>query len=298
MNTSKAMSGPSLSLENMQLPAPLVNDAISKAFSEDLGLAGDITTNGIIPRKASARCQIVARDHGIIAGIGVAEAAFRQIDQNIVVSSALHDGNETQPGNIVATVEGNARAILTAERVALNFLGHMSGIATLTQAYVAKTAGSKAQIIDTRKTTPGLRAFEKYAVRAGGGMNHRAGLFDAVLIKDNHIAIAGGIDQAIAKAKATVGHLTKIEVEVDTLDQLAEVLEHDIDAVLLDNMTVEELRQAVALVDGRVLCEASGGVTLATVADIAQTGVDLISVGALTHSVPIFDFGLDFAATG
>ncbi len=272
----------------------LIAGAVAAALAEDLGLAGDVTTDACIPAEARAKAVIAARQPGVIAGLAVAEAAFRHLDPAVRFEALSPDGSNVARGAIVARIEGSARAVLTAERVALNFMGRMSGIATLTRAYADAIAGTKARIIDTRKTTPGLRAFEKYAVRAGGGMNHRVGLFDAVLIKDNHIVAAGGVGSAIGAARARVGHMVKIEIEVDTLDQLNEALTHKIDAVLLDNMSLDQLREAVRIVAGRVLTEASGGVTLETVRAIAETGVDLISAGALTHSAPVLDLGLDF----
>ncbi len=272
----------------------LVEQAVAAALAEDLGLAGDITTEATIPPQATARGVFAARKPGVVAGLAVAAAAFRRLDPAVRMDVRVPDGSRIDAKAVVARVSGNARALLTAERVALNFLGRMSGIATLTRAYVDRIAGTKAEIIDTRKTTPGLRAFEKYAVRAGGGMNHRVGLFDAVLIKDNHIVVAGGVGPAIEAARARAGHMVKIEIEVDTLEQLDEVLTHRIDAVLLDNMTPDQLREAVRRVAGRVITEASGGVSLDTVRAIAEAGVDLISVGALTHSAPVLDLGLDF----
>lgn len=280
-------------MTDARLPHHLIRSAVATALSEDLGLAGDVTSDAVIQPDWTARGTITARVPGVVAGLDVAAEAFRQLDGAIGFEGVVADGSAVEAGMTVAHVAGNARAILTAERVALNFLGRMSGIASLTRRYVERVAGTGATIVDTRKTTPGLRAFEKYAVRAGGGMNHRVGLFDAVLIKDNHVAVAGGVTTAITAARAHVGHMVKIEVEVDTLDQLAEALGHDIDAVLLDNMAPEDLRQAVKLCAGRVVTEASGGVNLDTVTAIAEAGVDLISVGALTHSAPVMDFGLD-----
>lgn len=277
-----------------RLPASLVNEAVSRALAEDLGLAGDITTSATIPLQARAAGTIGARRPGVAAGIALAEAAFRALDAEAEFVVHAADGTRIEPGQVVCRVAGNARALLQAERVALNFLGRLSGIATLTRQYVDAIAGTKAAIVDTRKTTPGLRALEKFAVRCGGGHNHRFGLFDAVLIKDNHIAAAGGIAAAIKAARAHAGHMVRIEVEVDTLDQLAVALDLPIDAVLLDNMTLDDLSRAVAMAGGRVVTEASGGVSLATVRGIAETGVDLISVGALTHSAPVLDLGLDF----
>ncbi|MGD9783577.1 MAG: carboxylating nicotinate-nucleotide diphosphorylase [Hyphomicrobiaceae bacterium] len=277
------------------LPQPLIARAVAEALAEDLGLVGDITTAATIPAEAKARAMLRTRKTGVVSGLDVAEAAFRALDPAISFSCLCADGDEVPAGATLSNIEGDARAILSAERVALNFMGRMSGIATLTARYVGAVAQSRAAIVDTRKTTPGLRAFEKYAVRCGGGCNHRIGLFDAVLIKDNHIAAAGGIGTAVAAARRNAGHMVKIEVEVDSLEQLAEALQHRIDAVLLDNMSPETLRRAVEMVAGRALTEASGGVSLENVAAIAETGVDLISVGALTHSAPVLDLGLDFA---
>jgi nicotinate-nucleotide pyrophosphorylase (carboxylating) len=276
------------------VPGHLVEGAVRAALAEDLGLVGDITTNAIVPAAATAAGVLVARRPGVIAGLPLAEAAFRALDPEVRFEALVGEGQPVAAGAAAARVSGRARALLSAERVALNFLGRLSGIATLTRRYVDAIAGTRARIIDTRKTTPGLRALEKYAVRAGGGMNHRTGLFDAVLIKDNHIVAAGGIGAAIEAARARAGHMVKIEVEVDTLDQLAEALQHRIDAVLLDNMTPDELREAVRMAAGRVLTEASGRVSLETVRAIAETGVDLISSGSLTHSAPVLDIGLDF----
>ncbi|MGQ0672710.1 MAG: carboxylating nicotinate-nucleotide diphosphorylase [Hyphomicrobium sp.] len=279
-----------------RLPAPLVTRAVDDALAEDLGLAGDITTDATISATATARAVLAARKPGTVSGLDLAEAAFRALDPTCTFERVVDDGGDIAAGAEIARIGGAARALLTAERVALNFMCRMSGIATLTHRYVEAVAGTSANIVDTRKTTPGLRAFEKYAVRCGGGHNHRSGLFDAILIKDNHIVAAGGIAKAVAAARAHAGHMVKIEVEVDTLEQLREVLAHRIDAVLLDNMPPATLRKAVALVAGRVITDASGGVSLDTVHAIAETGVDLISVGALTHSAPILDLGLDFVA--
>jgi nicotinate-nucleotide pyrophosphorylase (carboxylating) len=276
------------------LPPTLITRAVEAALAEDLGLAGDVTTDACIPADTRAKAVLATRKPGVIAGLAVAEAAFRHLDPNVTFTVEIPDGNLAKPKAVIARIEGKARALLTAERVALNFMGRMSGIATLTRAYVDAIAGTKAHIIDTRKTTPGLRSFEKYAVRAGGGMNHRVGLFDAVLIKDNHIVAAGGVANAIEAARARVGHMVKIEIEVDTLEQLREVLKYKVDAVLLDNMSPAQLKEAVGIVGGRILTEASGGVTLESVRAIAESGVDLISSGALTHSAPVLDLGLDF----
>ncbi len=275
------------------LHGPLVAKAVADALAEDLGLAGDITTNATIPADATVRANIRARRPGTISGVTVARAAFHALDPAIAFEVRRPDASSVEPGDVIADVTGNARAILTGERVALNFMGRMSGIATLTRRYVEAVEGTGATIVDTRKTTPGLRAFEKYGVRCGGGMNHRVGLFDAVLIKDNHIVAAGGIDKAIAAARALAGHMVKVEIEVDTLAQLETVMRHDVDVVLLDNMTPDMLRKAVTMVAGRALTEASGGVNLDTVRTIAETGVEFISVGALTHSAPVLDLGLD-----
>lgn len=277
------------------LPKHLIDRAITLALDEDLGLAGDLTTLATIDAVASAEASIVARKPGTIAGLDLAAAAFRVLDDAVVFSRVLGDGMAVEAGQTLATVTGNARALLSAERVALNYLGRLSGIATLTRRYCDAVTGTKARIVDTRKTTPGLRAFEKYAVRCGGGHNHRSGLFDAILIKDNHIVAAGGIGPAIARARSNAGHMVKIEVEVDDLAGLGEALAHQIDAVLLDNMDTVTLRKAVGIVKGRVLTEASGGVSLESVRAIAETGVDMISVGGLTHSAPVLDLGLDFA---
>ena len=278
----------------LELPPFLVERAVAAALEEDLGQAGDITTDPIIPAHATAEAEIVARKEGVIAGLDLAAASFKALDHDAQFVADVADGAKVPGGTRLARVQGKARALLSAERVALNFLGHLSGIATLTAAYVAAIEGTKARIACTRKTTPGLRAFEKYAVRAGGGINHRFGLYDAVLVKDNHIAAAGGLAQALAKLRARNGHLVKVEVEVDTLDQLDEALHFPIDAVLLDNMDAATLKKAVALVNGRVLTEASGGVSLETVRKIAETGVDLISVGALTHSAARLDLALEW----
>ncbi len=277
-----------------RLPKALVARAVADALAEDLGLAGDLTTDATVAADAHADAVIASRQAGVIAGLDLAEEAFAAMDGSVRFERVKADGDRVDKGDVVARISGNARAILTGERVALNYLGRLSGIASLTRRYVDAIAGTKAAIADTRKTTPGLRAFEKYAVRCGGGQNHRTGLFDAILIKDNHIVAAGGVETAIARARAYAGHMVKIEVEVDTLDQLALVLKHKVDAVLLDNMAPETLAKAIQMVGGRVITEASGGVSLTTVRAIADSGVDLISVGALTHSASVLDLGLDF----
>ncbi len=275
--------------------SPLViQDAVKRALDEDLGRAGDVTSSATLPEGIAAKAKLVARKAGTIAGLPCAARAFRTLAPNIKFEAKARDGDSVKANTVLALIEGPAIAILSGERVALNFLGHLSGIATLTAAYAAKIAHTKAKITDTRKTTPGLRALEKYAVRCGGGVNHRFGLDDAVLIKDNHIAVAGGVGLALDAARAAVGHLVKVEIEVDTLDQLKEVLANGkADVVLLDNMKPETLREAVALCKGRIVTEASGGVTLETVAAIAECGVDVISSGALTHSAPSLDVALD-----
>ncbi|QND41194.1 carboxylating nicotinate-nucleotide diphosphorylase (plasmid) [Rhizobium leguminosarum bv. viciae] len=276
------------------LPRLIVEPLVRAALLEDLGLAGDITSASVIPRDHRSTVAMAARQPGVIAGLDAAELAFALVDPEIVMRRHLQDGDEVKPGDVIATIEGPSRGLLSGERTALNFLGHLSGIATVTAEIAAAIRGTGASVACTRKTTPGLRALEKYAVRAGGGMNHRFALYDAVLIKDNHVAIAGGVTEAIRRARAGVGHMVKIEVEVDTLDQLHEAMETGVDAVLLDNMTPDQLREAVAIVAGRAITEASGRVTPATAAAIAASGVDLISVGWLTHSAPVLDIGLDF----
>jgi nicotinate-nucleotide pyrophosphorylase (carboxylating) len=279
-----------------QLPTLLIEPLVRATLLEDLGRAGDITTDAIVPTRAQAETALVARQAGVIAGLDLALLAFRLVDPAIVASVQRADGACLTPGDVIATVVGPARGILTAERVALNFLCHLSGVATATAAIVEAVRGHRARITCTRKTTPGLRAVQKYAVRVGGGANHRFGLDDAVLIKDNHIAAAGGIRPAVERVRTSIGHLVKVEVEVDTLGQLEEALAVGVHAVLLDNMQLEELRRAVAMVGGRAITEASGGVTPSTAPSIAATGVDLISVGWLTHSVTALDIGLDYCA--
>tara|TARA_R110002124_G_scaffold39515_3_gene124514 strand:- start:76 stop:948 length:873 start_codon:yes stop_codon:yes gene_type:complete len=286
-----------MTLTELEPLSPLfIEPAVRAALVEDLGRAGDITTEATIPAAAKARVVIRAREDGRIAGLDCARTAFRLMDPALRVAVERPDGSDVMPGDVVAVIEGNARAIITGERVALNFMGHLSGIATSTRELVRLVEGTKARVCCTRKTTPGLRALEKYAVRAGGGMNHRFGLDDAVLIKDNHIAVAGGVRNAIERARARAGHMVKIEVEVDTLDQLEEVMGIGCEVVLLDNMNPVTLTKAVKLVAGRAICEASGRVTAETVAAIAATGVDLISCGWITHSAPCLDLGLDFDA--
>jgi len=274
----------------------LYEELVRRALAEDLGRAGDLTTDAIVPPGLDAEARLVARAAGRIAGVEPALAAFRLLDPAVAAEVALPDGSDAAAGATIATVRGPARAILAAERTALNFLGRLSGVATATRGLVAAVAGHRARIVCTRKTTPGLRALEKYAVRAGGGANHRFGLDDAVLIKDNHRALAGGVRPAVERARAAVGHLVKVEVEVDTLDQLDEALAAGADAVLLDNMPLDVLRRAVERARGRAITEASGGITPGTAAAVAATGVDLISVGWLTHSAPALDVALDVVA--
>jgi nicotinate-nucleotide pyrophosphorylase (carboxylating) len=278
------------------LPRLLVEPIVRAALLEDLGRAGDITTNAVIPADARLHGAIVAREPGVVAGVNPALLAFTLIDPAVTAAVDRPDGSRVERGEAVLRVEGPARSILLAERVALNLLCRMSGIATATAALVdAVRPHGHVRIICTRKTTPGLRSLEKHAVRAGGGANHRFGLDDAVLIKDNHIAIAGGVRSALERARAAVGHLVKIEIEVDTLDQLDEVLNIGVDAILLDNMSPETLSEAVRRVNRRAITEASGRVTVATAPAIAAAGVDLISTGWITHSAPILDLGLDVA---
>lgn len=273
---------------------PLIIEPIIRvALAEDLGRAGDITTDSIIPADAVATARLAARKDGRLAGLEVALTAFRTLDPAVEVSIGRADGDDLSPGDTIATLTGRARALLTAERTALNLMGRLSGIATATRSLVRAVEGTRARIVCTRKTTPGLRVLEKHAVLLGGGFNHRFGLDDAVLIKDNHIAVAGGVRAAVERVRASIGHMVKVEVEVDTLAQLEELLTLPVDVVLLDNMDPDTLRRAVAMVDGRMLTEASGNVTLTTVRPIAEAGVDMISVGWLTHSAPNLDIGLD-----
>ena len=272
----------------------LVEPIVRHALEEDLGRAGDITSDLVVPEERRLKALLVARRPGTIAGLIAAECAFRLIDPSLEVSVEVPDGSSADKSAGLATIEGSARSILSAERVALNFVGHLSGIATATRALVDAVAGTRARIVETRKTTPGLRVLEKYAVRCGGGFNHRFGLDDAVLIKDNHLVAAGGIRHALERVRAGLGHMAKIELEVDSLDQLDEALHLGVDTILLDNFGVEDLKRAVAHTGGRAVLEASGNVTLATVRAIAETGVDYISSGAITHSAPNLDVALDF----
>ena len=280
------------------LPAPMIEDAVRDALKEDLGRAGDITTMATIPAGAKAEAAIAARKPGTLAGLDLAREAFRQMSADVDFDAGRSDGDALKAGDAVARISGPAAAILSAERVALNYLGHLSGVATGTRALADAIAHTAARVTCTRKTTPGLRAFEKYAVRCGGGSNHRFGLDDAILIKDNHIAVAGGVAAAIVAARAFAGHTVKIEVEVDNLDQLREALEAGPDIVMLDNMPPDLLREAVAINQRRAVLEASGTVTLDTITAIAETGVDYISSGWITHSAPVLDLGLDIDIAG
>ena len=273
----------------------LVEPVVRAALIEDLGRAGDITTDAVVPAETMVEAVLAARQPGVLAGLEVALLAFELLDPALRIERRRADGEGISRGETIAQISGRARGVLGAERTALNLLSRMSGVATATRALADAVASYKAKIVCTRKTTPGLRVLEKEAVRLGGGANHRFGLDDAMLIKDNHIALAGGVRQALERARRQAGHLVKIELEVDTLDQLAEALEIGVDAVLLDNMTPETLRRAVAMVDGRAVTEASGRISLETAPAVAATGVDLISCGWITHSAPILDLGLDIA---
>jgi nicotinate-nucleotide pyrophosphorylase (carboxylating) len=279
-----------------KLPAILYEPLVRAALAEDLGRAGDITTDAIVPANHRLSATIGARQAGAIAGLDIAIMAFRLLDPDIRVDVHLPDASRVKPGDAIATISGPARGILSGERVALNFLGHLSGVATATAGIADAIRDYKARITCTRKTMPGMRALQKYAVRCGGGANHRFGLDDAVLIKDNHVAVAGGVGEAIRRARASVGHLVKIEVEVDTLAQLEEALAARAEAVLLDNMGPDQLRQAVAMTAGRAMLEASGRITPESAPPIAATGVDLLSAGWLTHSSRVLDVGLDHVA--
>src|SRR5215469_10121792 len=276
------------------LPTIMVEPLVRAALLEDLGRAGDITTDAIVPVDMQATTALVARKAGIVAGLDCAAIAFRLIEPALKIDIARPDGSSVAAGETIATITGPTRGILTGERVALNFLCHLSGIASAAAAIVQSIKGHRARLVCTRKTMPGLRALQKYAVRVGGGFNHRFGLDDGVLIKDNHAAAAGSVAAAVARARAAIGHLVKIELEVDTLEQLAEALKLKVDAVLLDNMSPDDLRRAVALVDGRLVTEASGRITPETAPAVAATGVDLLSSGWLTHSVTALDIGLDW----
>ena len=275
------------------LPDLLVEPVVRLALAEDLGRTGDLTSETCVPETARLSVAWVVRRPGVLAGLSCARLALAALAPEARFEALARDGDALSPGQVLARAEAPARAVLSAERTGLNLMGRLSGIATLTRAYVDAVAGTGVRITDTRKTTPGLRHLEKYAVRCGGGVNHRFGLDDAILIKDNHVAACGGIRPALERARAAAGHLVKVEIEVDGLDQLAEALPLAPDVIMLDNFSLEDLRKAVAMTAGRVTLEASGGVDLTTVGDIAGTGVQVISVGALTHSAPGLDIGLD-----
>ena len=275
------------------LSALMVEDAVRAALLEDLGLAGDVTSDATIPASAKAVAELNSREDGIVSGLALAKQAFKQFDPKTKFKSFVKDGDRVSPGQKIARVEGRARSVLGSERVALNFLCHLSGIATYTNQFARRIEHTKAVVCCTRKTIPGLRAFEKYAVKCGGGSNHRYGLDDAILIKDNQIAVAGGVREAIEAARAFAGHLIKIEVEVDTLDQLKEALKAGPDVVMLDNMGPDQLREGVAIVGGAIPIEASGNVNIDTIQAIAESGVDMISTSKITMSAPTLDIGLD-----
>ena len=277
------------------LPRVVIEPLVRAALLEDLGRAGDLTTDAILGPEAKSTVQLVAREAGVVAGTDCTRLAWELLDHRVAVSDMLPDGSRVQPGTVIGTASGPARALLSGERVALNFLGHLSGVATGTARIADAIAHTGARVTDTRKTIPGLRALQKHAVKVGGGYNHRFGLDDAILIKDNHIAIAGGLTAAVTAVKANLGHLVKIEVEVDSLAQLAELLPLGVDAVLLDNLGPDLLVEAVEMADGRLITEASGRITPETAVGIAEAGVDLISVGWLTHSARVLDVGLDYA---
>jgi nicotinate-nucleotide pyrophosphorylase (carboxylating) len=292
MTTSASLLNPEAFLSPLA-----IEQAVTRALDEDLGRAGDVTSIATIPETTPARAIMVARQAGLIAGLPLAVATFQKLSPEIDIQAHVRDGAVVAKGMHVLTISGPARAVLAGERTALNFVGRLSGVATLTADYVRHTAGTKLRVCCTRKTTPGLRALEKYAVRCGGGFNHRFGLDDAILIKDNHVAVAGGVRPVLERARSNVGHLVKVEIEVDTLIQLREVLDTGLaDVVLLDNMDIATLAEAVKLARGRVVLEASGGVTLDSIAQIAMTGVDYVSSGALTHSAPNFDVAIDIDA--
>jgi nicotinate-nucleotide pyrophosphorylase (carboxylating) len=277
------------------LPDLLIAPIVQAALAEDLGRAGDVTSQACVAADTRLRAVFVARNTGVIAGLACARLAIAALDPSADFKAVAEDGTRVGAGEKLAWVDANARALLSAERVGLNLMGRLSGVATLTRAYVDAIEGTGAMIADTRKTTPGLRALEKYAVRCGGGMNHRFGLDDAILIKDNHIAACGSVGEAVRRAKAAAGHLMKVEVEIDGLGQLEDALKYGPDVVMLDNFSLDDLAEAVGRAAGRAVLEASGGVTLETVRAIAETGVGVISVGALTHSASVLDIGLDAA---
>jgi nicotinate-nucleotide pyrophosphorylase (carboxylating) len=276
-----------------RLPDCLIIPHVQKALAEDLGRAGDITSRFLVGNDVMWTAGLVSRQEGVLAGIDFARLAFTQVDHRIVFEAFVEDGQTLSQKQVIARVSGRASSLLAAERTALNYLSHLSGIATLTKKYVDEVYPYKTSICCTRKTTPGLRAAEKYAVRMGGGKNHRFGLDDAVMIKDNHIAVVGDIVKAIELARQAAGHVVKIEVEIDTFDQLKKIRNASVDIVMLDNMSVEDMRRCIAYAEGRFVFEASGGMTLERVKDVASTGVDVISIGAITHSAPVLDIAMD-----
>lgn len=280
----------------MMVSQNALRESVANALAEDIG-PGDLTTRLSIPEEARARGTFLAKAPGVLSGLYVVAECLRQVDEETVFEPLFEEGQAFQPGDTLARVEGRAASLLTSERVALNFLQRLCGVATLTRAFVSRVADTRARIADTRKTTPGMRMLEKAAVRAGGGSNHRFALYDGILLKDNHLAVVGGVADAVTAARAGAPHTLKIEVEVTDLQQLTEALAAGADIALLDNMTIDQLEQAVALAAGRILVEASGGVNLSNVAEIAGTGVDLISVGALTHSAPSIDISLELEHT-
>ncbi|MGD8441634.1 MAG: carboxylating nicotinate-nucleotide diphosphorylase [Holophagae bacterium] len=271
----------------------LFEDLLRHALLEDLGRAGDVTTDAVVEHDRTASARIIAREPCRVSGGPVAAMAFHLLDPSAKVRQIVADCGDADAGDVLLEVRGRARSLLSAERTAINLLARLCGIATLTRSFVREVRGHRARVICTRKTTPGLRALEKYAVRCGGGSNHRFGLDDSVIIKDNHIALAGGVQPAVERVRAAIGHTVKVELEVDTLDQLAEGLEVGVDVVMLDNMTVEQLCQAIEMADGRTVIEASGGITLDSAAAIAATGVDLMAIGALTHSARSVDLSME-----
>lgn len=297
MSISDVLNPAVLMYPQASLSPLVIDEAVARALAEDLGRAGDVTSVATIPADTQAHAVLVARQAGVLAGLPLAVATFHRLSPDIRIQAHAHDGVNVAKGVHVLTISGPARAVLAGERTALNFVGRLSGIATLTSDFIRHAGVTKMRVCDTRKTTPGLRALEKYAVRCGGGFNHRFGLDDAILIKDNHIAVAGSIKAVLQRARAHAGHLVKIEIEVDTLDQLREVLATGLaDVVMLDNMDIATLQEAVKITEGRVVLEVSGGVSLSSIAEIAKTGVDYASAGALTHSAPNFDVALDIDA--
>ena len=282
-------------MDNSTIPDFFLNDIIKRALDEDLGGVGDITSRAVIPNGTKYKAKINSRSTGVISGMQIAQMAFLMIDRKLEINTLIKDGSRVSPKDTCMTIEGDAKSILMAERVALNFAGRLSAISTMTSNFVSETEGTKAKITCTRKTTPGLRLVEKEAVRHGGGSNHRYGLNDAIMIKDNHIAAAGSIKEVLERARKFASHMSAIEIEVDTLNQLEMVLScGGANVVLLDNMTNKDMTTAVKMVDGLMLVEASGNMTLDRISSVASTGVDFISVGGLTHSVTNFDLGLDF----